>query len=204
MSDRFLRLLRWPLWSWRNLTISALGLILLLAGVGRVSAVFGTGEAVATTTRSATPSTATSPSDPTPVASSPATRPAVASPETPDPIGIGSCEQTAVDFLRAWARPAAKQKWLPGMQPYATHQLLDQLRTTDASSVPASKVLGRPKVKASNQETMTVRILTDAGRVDLVLRRSDSTCLVEDLQPVNDVPGAPTPELSAHATGTGS
>lgn len=204
MSDRLHRLLRWPLWSWRNLTVSALGLILLLAAVGRVSAALSPSPVGTTTTRSATTSTATTPSAPTPVSSSPATRTTVATAQAPQTVANGSCEQTAADFLRAWARPTAKQQWLPGMQPYATQELLDQLRTTDASSVPASKVLGRPEVKASNRESMTVRILTDAGRIDLVLARSDGACLVEDLQPVNDVPGAPTPELSARATGTGS
>ncbi|HEY7721108.1 MAG TPA: hypothetical protein VIB11_04675, partial [Pedococcus sp.] len=37
MSGELGRVLRWPLWSWRNLTITAVALLALLAFVGRAT-----------------------------------------------------------------------------------------------------------------------------------------------------------------------
>lgn len=197
MSDRLQHMLRWPLWSWRNLTITTVGLLAVLAVIGRASTTFGSPEATPTPT-SAASSTPAPVVDPIPQAPTPAATSSGGSSShtATGPVDGEGCEVTAERFARAWAEPEAGRRWLPGVAPFATPALVEQLKSVDPAHVPATRVIGRPIVTGSGPKSLTVHVATDGGQVQLVLTRAKGACLVNDIEPVNDVPGAPTPALT--------
>lgn len=107
--------------------------------------------------------------------------------------------------MTAWARPDSPAgEWMAGMKPYTIPSLLEQFASSDPTRVPATIVLGAPTVIASTPQGETLRVSTDGGRVDVVLERSGTSCLVRDLYPAQDIPVAPTPVLTATAVPTSS
>ncbi|MGO4600375.1 hypothetical protein [Terrabacter sp. 2YAF2] len=93
-------------------------------------------------------------------------------------------------------------KWLDGLRPYAVPKLMDQLSHTDPSSVPASRVSPKSVEVLSRSGAESFRFATDGGRVDVTTEKSSASCLVSDLEPANDVPGAPTPTLTPSLSGS--
>lgn len=202
MTELLQRLIRWPLWSWRNLTITAVIVLASLAGLGRVST------ALQTSPRAPRPAVAPATTDtPTPT-------PAPPSPSVPTPSAVGlsstepdsqavspgrpvhDCREAASAFTRAWARPNLPQaEWLAGLTPYAAGPLRAQLATSDPARVPATRVLTDPKPVTGATKGEAFRVVTDAGPVIVRTVATDGVCVVRDIEPDDTVQGAPTPPL---------
>lgn len=200
MSSRLQRLIEWPLWSWRHLTVSVAALLVVLALVGKA-------------TNFLTPRSAPAPAAATPVAEQPSPSlvgpsttttpmPRAATTGTGAPASTGDaknqpCQDVAAAFMNAWVRTGLPPaQWLAGMRRYAVPELIAQLSHTDPTRVPASKVTSQPVAVLTAPATTTFRFATDGGRVDVSIKRSGASCLVSDLEPANDVPGAPKPALT--------
>src|SRR5438132_1157137 len=98
---------RWPLWSWRNLGVTAIAAVLLVGGVGRISD--GVGSEAATPGPGAVRTTDT-PSHAPAQSAQPSVPPSSDTPSAPVPLDLP--EEVAVAFVRAWARPnAANEEW---------------------------------------------------------------------------------------------
>ncbi|ADU46590.1 hypothetical protein [Intrasporangium calvum] len=198
MSDNLNRALRWPLWSWRNLAITVVSLFVAIALIGRVSsALGGDGEAPIKAASTAVPEGTQSPP-----AVTPSTGPLVSPAQTPTAdlaAGPGTdCLSNAAQFVDEWMQTKRSQQlWLARMAPYATPAFLEELRSVDPANVPATTVEGEPQLVGQDGDLPIARITTDGGRLDLVLARSGSTCVVSDIRSSDDVPGAPTPVLTA-------
>ena len=206
MTPRMLQWARWPLWSWRNLVVTTLGVLVLLAAVGRVT--------------SATPSTGGTPTGPAvaPAAVVTATSEPSASglailsstPRTTVPSGAMITSQSAapgatavgdgapaaaVRFVTAWARPdATSQVWLASLRPLTTAGFQLTLKTSDPGRVPASRVTGSPRARASSSGQL-VSVPTDAGAVVVSVVRDGEAWKVADVAPGDLPPGAATPTL---------
>lgn len=200
MTSRLQRLIEWPLWSWRHLSVSVAALLVVLALVGKTSSFLAPRP-------SPSPSAAASPVAPQPSPSlvgtpTPAPTPKATAAGTGDPASAGSvsnkpCEQVAAAFMNAWVRTGLPPaEWLEGMRPYARPELISSLSHTDPARVPASKVTSQPVAVMTGSGTPAFRFATDGGRVDVSLMRSGASCLVSDIEPANDVPGAPKPALT--------
>jgi hypothetical protein len=99
--------------------------------------------------------------------------------------------------MNAWVRTGlTPAEWLGGMRPYARPEFIAQLSHTDPARVPASKVTSQPVAVLTASATTAFRFATDGGRVDVSTKKSGASCLVSDLEPANDVPGAPKPTLT--------
>lgn len=174
---------RWPLWSWRNLAATVLGLALLLAGLGRAQAWMG-GVSVAAsspTLTSAAGAGIASPSRTTPSPTTVAPEPfATASP--PDtPI---SAAGVALAFTRAWARPYNDPRaWRDALAAYATPSFAAQLAETDPSRVPATQVANGATVTRQSTTKAEVRVTTDAGAVLVELTTTDGSWKVDNILP---------------------
>lgn len=200
------RAARWPLWSWRNLAITAIATLAMLAGVGRLTD--------ALSANSASSSSAVGPaSAPTiPAASLPATSPPSGSVTTPaptttapsaTPASKGSPVEVATGLVTAWAKPAeGESQWLAGMKPWATADLVSSMTGTDPAQVPATRVTGDAALRAINSSTATVSVPTDGGRVAVELVQQSGAWKANSLAPDDAPPGAPTPALGPTTTGS--
>lgn len=196
MSDNLNRALRWPLWSWRNLAITVVSVFVVIALIGRVSSAVGSeGEEPARVTSTVAPES----KEPAPTVI-PSTEPITTqTPATVVAAGPGTdCLSSAALFLNEWMQSDRPQKvWLAAMAPYATPAFLEELRSVDPANVPATRVEGEPRLVGQDGDLPIARITTDGGRLDVVLAPTGSACLVGDIRPTDDVPGAPTPVLTA-------
>ncbi|GAA6525678.1 hypothetical protein [Intrasporangium sp. DVR] len=198
MSDNLNRALRWPLWSWRNLAITVVSLFVVIALIGRVSSAVGSeGEEPAQVTSTVAPESTES--APTVM---PSTEPIATTTQTSAAVVAArpgtDCLSSAARFLHEWMQSDRPQKvWLAAMAPYATPAFLEELRSVDPANVPATKVEGEPRLVGQNGDLPIARITTDGGHLDVVLAPTGSACLVGDIRPTDDVPGAPTPVLTA-------
>ena len=135
MSDRLHRLLRWPLWSWRNLTVTVVVFLASLGLIGRASSALQVDPPPETQVASGVSATSSLPSA-TPRMLSPSGLPTTPSVH-PEAAPSGTCELTAEAFVQAWVRTSlSADDWLAGMQPYAAEALLAQLALSDPSRVP--------------------------------------------------------------------
>ena len=201
MGDGLQRLIQWPLWSWRRLTLTFAGLLLLLALVGRVSSAMGPAPEPAEGQVSMKPvASGTSSALPTSVELSAPVAVASVTTSTAPTAGRrdgGSCALAATRFVEAWVQTSLPApEWLTGMRATVTPSFLAQLATSDPSRVPATKILGQGKPVGASAGGTTFRFVTDAGRVDVVTDPRHDGCRVTDVEPVGDVPGAPTPILT--------
>lgn len=198
MTPRMVQLLRWPLWSWRNLIVTVVAAMLLFAVVGRLTS---TTASAASGAASAGPAAAATPSAPpttpyevptTSMASTPA--PVVTVPPT---AGGGSAAAgVAVRFVTAWARPTVPAAaWAASLAPFCTPQLAASLRTVDPGRVPASRVVGSARAAVSSHGAV-VSVPTDGGSVELNLVAVEGGWKVSAIAPADAPPGAPTPLLS--------
>ena len=206
--SRIARAIRWPLWSWRNLTVTAIAALVLLATLGRLTD--GLGSAVASPAHPSptqagptvpTPNPHTSTQTPTGSTTSPATSTTAA----PSPAAKGSPVQVATGFVTAWATThGGEQAWLAGMKPWATDKLISSLKGTNPAQVPATKVTGDAALTSTQPGAATVSVPTDGGRVAVGLVQASGTWRANTLAPDDAPPGAPTPPLDPNTTGSGS
>ncbi len=186
---------RWPLWSWRNLAVTCLGVALLLAGLGRAQ-VWSAGAGPAT----ATPVTASSSDEA--VGAAPAHTPAVTQTEpagdpsaAPSPSATPtSPEGVALVFVRAWARPYDDPRaWRDALTAYTTARFAARLADADPSRVPATQVSPTARITTHTATTAEVRVPTDAGGVLIELTSSEGRWQVDDILPDESTTVAPLP-----------
>jgi hypothetical protein len=194
--------LRWPLWSWRNLSVTAAALLLLLYGMGRVIE-----PAKITMSASHLPGVTAgptiSPPSPTALAGSsptPATVPGTSSTSTSAGLsatGGESVTRVATAFAQAWSSSGrSQQEWIRGIQPFVTPALSTGLAQTDPARVPATKVTGEATLVTASATNASVRVPTDGGSIVVTLTRAASGgWQVSDVAPAGQPPGAPTPDL---------
>lgn len=198
------RALRWPLWSWRNLTITAAVVLAVMATLGRLTASPRASTAAATTATAATatasptvPATAT-PTTPASPSSAPGAAP------TP-PSDVHSPVASAAAFAAAWARTTLSgPAWLAGLKPWATASLLSSLDGTDPRQVPATRVTGDAALVRTTATSATVSVPTDGGRISVTLVRTGGTWKANALAPDDAPPDAPTPSLVPGQSATGN
>lgn len=213
MIERLEQWTRWPLWSWRNLTVTVVAVLILFTGLGRLangepSASKGPasgGRAVAPTGES----TVAAPTAPVPSPSTATTAPTT-QPSTRGVTSNGSPSTTAaptpvaVEFTRAWTRTTVDQAaWLAALKPFVTSDYFSVLSTVDPARVPASRVVDAGRELSSSGERATVQVGTDGGTMAVTLVLRDRVWLVSDIEPTNLPPGAPTPSLTPGSTATG-
>ena len=201
MSGELGRALRWPLWSWRNLTVTVVLTLALLAVVGRAtdgqaSPLPVTGPTSATTTTGssgpASLATATAPATPPPTATATTTRE-----PSSGAVPRASATAVAVAFVRAWSsKGASEDGWHAAMKPWATPELLQSLVSTDPAQVPADRVTGNAKLDSSTKISATVRVPTDGGDVLVTLAAAGRGWKVRDIAPADAPPAAETPSLT--------
>lgn len=102
----------------------------------------------------------------------------------PDAVNV------ATRFVTEWATHSAREtpeQWWARVSPYADPQLAEDLKLTDPTRVPATKVTGQAKsVSRSDSETeVKLAIPTDAGDVLVVCTHSDGRWLVSDIDLAN-------------------
>ena len=213
MIARLERWIRWPLWSWRNLTVTTVALLAIFTAIGRLTTTADLGAERPPRNTVATVPTASpteTPASPAPATTAAPGTSAQASPGQPGrPVAPQPGSRTPVEvaalFATAWAQPSASQAtWLSDLEPLATPEFLASLRTVDPARVPASKVLDSGSLTSSGDQRATVRVATDAGgmTVTLVVVQSGKW-LVADIAPADQPPGATTPPLSPSPTGRG-
>ena len=195
--------LRWPLWSWRNLSVTVVAVLFVLYGMGRVI-----GPAKITLSTVHVPLVTASPassavllSDPSVAASSPV--PATVPSTTPPTSAVSgaraneSVTRVAIGFAQAWSSSGrSQQEWTRGIQPFVTPALAAGLAQTDPARVPATKVTGEAVLLTASATFAQVRVPTDGGSIVVTLSRASSgVWQVSDVAPAGQPPGAPTPDL---------
>ena len=207
------RAVRWPLWSWRNLTISAIVVLAFFAGLGRITNGDGAPAASATTPRETTPASsapATQPPDTSAVGtkSPPAATPTSTSTSASAPVKVSTSSpvEVATAFVTAWSNTGVgdESAWLTRMKPWASESLISSLSGTDPSQVPATRVTGDAALKSTKGATATVSVPTDGGRISVVVVGAHGRWRAHTVAPDDAPPGAPTPTLGPASTpGTG-
>lgn len=200
------RAVRWPLWSWRNLTVTAVLALVLLAALGRLTNEVGASAASAprpplTSPVPTVPAATTTPSDPTTAES------VTASPgsTTPAKVTAGSPVAVATAFVTAWSTTThGEASWLASMKRWGTPSLLSSLTGTDPAQVPATRVTGDAALKSIKGTAATVSVPTDGGRIAVDLVNQSGTWKANTLAPDDAPPGAPTPSLSPATANSGS
>lgn len=199
MSGELGRALRWPLWSWRNLTITAVLTLALLAVVGRATdgqaSPRPAGARVTTSTSASTQGAIPSSSSlPTP---RPTTMASTSAPPASGPVTKQSATAVASAFVRAWSSDgASRDAWHAGMEPWASPELLRALASTDPAQVPADRVTGDARLISSAKTSATVLVPTDGGDVLVTLTASGGGWKARDIAPADAPPAAETPSLT--------
>lgn len=200
------RAVRWPLWSWRNLTLTAVAALFLLALAGRLTSGVGASAATpapAPTTGVATVPSATSMSPPPASPTGTPTRLVGAARQAPPSADPGSPVQVAAAFVTAWATTTGGPgRWLSGMKPWATASLVSSLIGTNPAQVPATRLTGDPALKSTQGMTAAVSVPTDGGRVLVQLVDQGGGWKAAALAPDDAPPGAPTPSLGPATAST--
>lgn len=213
MIERLEQWIRWPLWSWRNLVVTVVAVLVLFTALGRLAsggpsaskgpasragAVVPTGEATAAT-----------PSAPLPLprsttAVSTTQGPTGAGTGTGRPIANATAVQVAVEFTRGWTRTTVDQAaWLAALKPFVTGDYFSVLSTVEPARVPASRVVDAGRQLSASGERAIVQVGTDGGTMSVTLVLQDRVWLVSDIEPANLPPGAPTPSLTPGSAATG-
>lgn len=203
MSGELGRALRWPLWSWRNLSITAVLMLALLAVVGRAT------DGQASTRPAAAPAAPpTSASTQQTTSASPSPRPttktaSTSAPSTFGPVTKQSATAAASAFVRAWSSDgASRDAWYAAMERWASPELLRSLASTDPAQVPADRVTGDARLVSSAKTSATVLVPTDGGDVLVTLSASGGVWKARDIAPADAPPAAETPSLTRTTPGT--
>ncbi len=205
MIARLEQWIRWPLWSWRNLAVTVVAVLVVFTAVGRLTngqasasgrsrsgaePVVPTVQATAPTPSAAVPSPATTHVQTT-------ERPTGTGTSTGKPPAISTPTQVAVEFTRAWTRTTLDPAtWRAGLKPLVTTEYLLALSTVDPARVPASRVVDAGRELSTSGQQALVQIGTDGGAMTVTLILRDQIWLVSDIEPTNQPPGAPTPTLA--------
>jgi hypothetical protein len=194
--------LRWPLWSWRNLSITAVALLLVLFGLGRViepakiTLTAGHAPVASAHPKALAPSpTVSSATPPSPAG---VTVPGTTLPTSAIPAPANeSVTAVATAFAQAWSSSGrSQQEWRRGIQPFVTPALASGLAQTDPSRVPATKLTGEAVLLRASATSAQVRVPTDGGSIVVTLKRAESSpWRVSEVAPAGQPPGAPTPNL---------
>ena len=225
MIARLEQWLRWPLWSWRNLTISTIAVLALFTAVGHLTTGSGSGPdsrprnvaatatptspSATTTAPATTPASAMSPAAPasaTPATSAlaarsgPGTTP-IGSPSSTATAGAETPTRVALDFTTAWTRTTlAQPAWLAALKPLVIPEYLAALSTVDPARVPATRTRDTGRLLSTSGQQSLVQVATNAGgmTVTLVLR----TCSLGDRDPHCrwGRPGSPGPRTPMEHT----
>jgi hypothetical protein len=210
MTHNWSRTLRWPLWSWRNLTITCVAGLTLLSGLGHLTQ-SGTPTAVSTAhpaTARAEPvvvSTAQSqlvPGTPSPAVGTPTLPPDSLASATASGTGT-SPVNAATGFVTAWAHKTTTTAWHQGLTPWATPKLLAALAATSPDQVPATQVTGDAALIVRTVSTAQVSVPTDGGRVAVALIVQAGSWKADGIAPDEQPPGATTPPLGPTPAGAG-
>lgn len=202
MSGELGRALRWPLWSWRNLSITAVLMLALLAVVGRAT------DGQASTRPAAAPvAPPTSASTQRTISASPSPRPttttSTSAPSASSPVTKQSATAVASAFVRAWSSDGgSRDAWYAAMERWASPELLRSLASTDPEQVPADRVTGDAQLVSSAKTSATVLVPTDGGEVLVTLSASDGGWKARDIAPADAPPAAETPSLTRTTPGT--
>jgi hypothetical protein len=202
---------RWPLYSWRNLSVTVVAVLFVLYGMGHVI-----GPAKITLPRVHVPLvTATQESSAsslsTPALAAPSPGPAAA-PSTAQPTSAvsgapagESVTRLATAFAQAWTSSSrSQQQWTHGIQPFVTPVLAAGLAQTDPARVPATKVTGEAVLLTALATSAQVRVPTDGGSIVVTLEQVSGSWLVSDVAPAGQPPAAPTPDLRPPTSPAGS
>lgn len=205
MSTRRDELLRWPLWSWRNFSVTAAAVLLLFAGLGRV-AHSGPASNVPRAPAPASKGTA-APSLPAPspaASSDTASSPSAASGRADAAVSTDpAATRVAAGFVLAWAQPGLDQRaWLGGIRPFVAPSLLKTLSSTDPAQVPASTVTGEAKLLRTTVTSEVVEVPTNGGPVAVTLHAAGGRWKVTDIEPADQPQAAPTPALTMSGSGS--
>lgn len=164
------RLWGWPLRSPKHLALAIV--VLAVAAVG-ISLLLPDPPRASPPPDSGTSDTAASTSASSPVPETSASPPSITVPTTPppdsppDPAGVAVAEAWA----KAWThhpQGTTKQQWLDGLRPHTTPEFLPEMESVALANVPTA-VTGRPKPTDSTAKTMTVRVPTDDGDIEIML-----------------------------------
>jgi hypothetical protein len=205
-------ILRWPLWSWRNLSITAAAILLVLYGMGRV---IEPAKITLATNQSKLARASPMPSPPSPsISFADPSSPAGAAvpgttPSTSADSGTRASEsvtRVATAFAQAWSSSSrSQQEWTRGIQPFVTPALGAGLAQTDPARVPATKVTGEAVLLTASAASAQVRVPTDGGSIVVTLKRAASgSWQVSDVAPAGQPPGAPKPNLHSATSPAGS
>lgn len=153
---------RWPLWSWKHLTVSLVAVALAIAALGHVSDQDAT--IVPAVVDAASQEQERAPTKP------PASQPldqVPGSSQVPAAAVIDARPQDiALSFVRSWARPDADSgQWRRTCQTLATERYGKELATASSAHVPSSRVLGAAHVQHRTKDAAQVRVPTDGGAV---------------------------------------
>lgn len=202
MSGELGRALRWPLWSWRNLSITAVLMLALLAVVGRATDGQASSRPAAAP---AAPSTSASTQQTTSASPSPgptSTTASTSAPSTFGPVTKQSATAAAFAFVRAWSSDgASRDAWYAAMERWASPELLRSLASTDPAQVPADRVTGGARLVSSARTSATVVVPTDGGDVLVTLSASGGGWKARDIAPADAPPAAETPSLTRTTPG---
>jgi hypothetical protein len=191
MSDGSLsRALRWPLWSWRNLAVTAAALLLVGMAVGRL--VGGPGAEPAgpgaarpalgsPTGSSAGASPAPAPPGRTdPSSGAPASLPpgAGSASSTPDEARADAGARTAAAeraglFVQAWLKPGTPTQRADALRPLAAGRLVAQLAGLPASALAVHPV-GSPVVVSVDQAAAAVTVAMSDGRTAVLAMTAEA------------------------------
>jgi hypothetical protein len=199
--------LRWPLWSWRNLSVTTMVVLLVLYGMGRVIAPAKIPLPKLHPTAAAAGPTLPVPQESSSAESSPS--PTIGPDSTSSGSdssdqggGSESVTKLATAFAKAWSSSGRSQaEWNDGIRPLVTSDLAKGLAQTDPAHVPATKMTGEAVLLTSSGHSAEVRVPTDGGSIVVTLiRKSSDAWLISDVAPADQPPGAPTPDLQRRAT----
>ncbi len=177
--------LRWPLWSWRNLSVTCFAALAVLVAVGQM--------ATGVQPMPAHPSTAVTGPAPRAESTSPAEGHASA-PLLPPPRPAPSSRQAVEGFLSVWVAAGGRAS-RSRLAPYATARLLDTLQGRGAAQLPVTQIYGLPTpgTKTSSWQDFAVR--SDAGILSVRAVLYAGGWLVDQVSADDTVPTAEVPSI---------
>jgi len=107
-----------------------------------------------------------------------------APPTPPDPVtspGAATPATVAMKFATAWLHHSGvtAQQWWNGLKPYATKALLDKLKDTDPTRVPAERTTGPAEIQNRDVSFVDVSVPLNSGTLKLRLLATNGRWLVD-------------------------
>ena len=188
------RALRWPLWSWRNLGVTAAALLLVGMAVGRLvggpaggptgpdAARPALGSAPGSPTGSSAgaspapvPPGRTDPSSGAPASLPPAAGSASSAPDEgrADAGASAAAAERAGLFVQAWLRPGTPTQRADALRPLAADRLVAQLAGLPASALAVHPV-GSPVVVSVDQAAAAVTVAMSDGRTAVLAMTAEA------------------------------